>query len=279
MLKYSINKNLNCERRKFFQIVNTVHNYKNFLPWCVESVETNHKLEKFTNNDLKNLLLKKEVNFYNLILNKEIYEVKKFEGMLKVGFEMLDFSYFSNVTSVFPNIIISEVDNENSRIFKHLKSVWIIEDLKENLISINYNIEMEFKYSLYSRFTSVILDLLGESIVNSFVSEYDKITNSENKKNFLHFNYNVQENVIDNNLDNIENLQNFNKNIIKKLILKLLSMKIAKIDEIESLFQKIRENFSNLQKVIFYSELNEYNENRSILEKIWFEIKSEILNY
>ena len=274
MLKYSISKTLNCDRTKFYKIVASVEKYQHFLPWCIESYESNQKTETLKNIDLCKILLKKNINIESFKL-KDTLEVKTFEGFLKVGFQILDFTYVSNVTCIHPNIIISEVDNNKSVVFQHLKSIWIIEKIRENLITVDYNIEMQFKYGFYSQFTHMFLDLLGESIVNSFVKEYEN----------SNFEYKMSENInkedkifnIENGINNISNLAIYNKDLLRKFMSKLIYHKIANIKEIETLVHKISHDLTHLQRILFFSEINETNHNRSILEKIWDEIKIEIL--
>ncbi len=159
MLKYSITKSLQYDQIKFFELVRCVNNYKNYLPWCNDSKETNHKIDILNKNELSLILREKNVQYDLNSFETDKFEIKTYDGLLKVGFQVLDFSYCSKVTSIYPSLIISEVDSENSKVFENLNSVWKFEKVKNDILSIDYNLEMKFKYGLYSQFTHLFLSL------------------------------------------------------------------------------------------------------------------------
>ena len=275
MLKYSINKTLHYDQYRFFELVRCVNNYKNYLPWCVESKETNHRIEKLRKNDLTHFLREKNVLIDVNSLESDSVEINTFDGLLKVGFQVLDFSYSSKVSSIFPKLIISEVDGENSKIFENLKSVWKFEKLKNNVLSIDYNLEMKFKYGLYSQFTHLFMDLLGEKIVDSFIKEYEKMENYNNR--IIKEVHNSEKTFsIEKSVEKIKYLDINNKILIKDFFSNLLLLKIATVEELDFSFKKMNESYSSIQKVVFLCELNQNNKNKFFLEKIWSEIKNDL---
>ncbi len=153
MINYKYFKTLNFPLKTFLFTIVKVKNYKNFLPWCLDSFEKNHKSYDLTFDEIKTnhpeLFSNKYINDYLYLqnelnkseiknekkdcLNNEIkrYSIKTFEGYIKVGFDIIDFSYISKVYLICDNIVLSRTDDSQSNIFKKLESTWILKENKD----------------------------------------------------------------------------------------------------------------------------------------------------
>jgi len=168
MINYKYIQTLQFPLKSFLSTIIKVKNYKNYLPWCLDSFEKSHKSyelsleeirmklpELLSNKYIRDYLisqncLNKQENYSNTeekILAKK-FPIKTFDGYIKVGFDLIEFSYLSKVYLISENIVLSRTDDTHSNIFKKLESTWILSDndnssnneliSNENLYLINY---------------------------------------------------------------------------------------------------------------------------------------------
>jgi coenzyme Q-binding protein COQ10 len=159
MINYSTKQTLKFPIGLFYNTVVNVKNYKNFVPWCTDSWQNNPRT--VSPDKLKELS-----DYSEHFRNKD---VKMFQGGIKVGFNILDFQYTSNVYTVEPNIILSVV-TEDSKIFERLDSLWIIKENNQAL-DVEYTINFEFKNILFTNATGLFLDFIGKNIIQSFIDK------------------------------------------------------------------------------------------------------------
>ena len=292
MINYSTRHKLNLPLKFFFNTVRRVRDYKDFVPWCKDSYETNKhtkhlsyesiagKYPQLIHNKNSHAIIKDFFNFNKTHSadksSPSHLKVRNFEGTITVGFNILDFSYTSHVVAIEPNLILSVSDSSKSQIFKKLESLWIITEDKEDAsqIHIEYHINFEFKSYMFSHVTNLFLDFLGENIVKAFIEktkeESDKFSLVEEKLSEMDLNE-----VIDSKLSKIHFESQSDKVTLSLLINKLYEMKQLSLKEIEVLLRIIKHNLNFRRRLIFLSDIAVWN-NQIQVEKIKEEIKRGI---
>jgi ribosome-associated toxin RatA of RatAB toxin-antitoxin module len=278
MINFSHSQKLNFPLKQFYKTITKVKNYKNFLPWCIDSYEKDHKIYNLTYKEIqnkfpeltKNIIISNHLNkLYNN--NSNLINLKTYEGFIKVGFDLIEFSYLSKVYEISDKIILSITDDSQSHIFSKLESIWILDDEKNiskeknekekayniDEINIDYNIQFKMKSILFSKITSICMSFLGENIVKSFISHTEKIIKEENE-NYLLDNFNL------NNKD-INNKEELNAYIYKKKKLEnLIKNLFLNLNE-DNLDLNLNLNFNSdidIDKNTFIS----FSENESVKE-------------
>jgi ribosome-associated toxin RatA of RatAB toxin-antitoxin module len=321
MIYFSHSQKLNFPLKQFYRTITKVKNYKNFLPWCIDSYEKDHKIYNLTYMEIqnkfpeltKNIIISSYLNKrYNKLGenhtenkdNNNLINLKTYEGFIKVGFDLVEFSYLSKVYTISENIVLSITDDSQSHIFSKLESVWILEDdinIKKiedfEKINIDYNIQFEMKSILFSKITSLFMSFLGENIVKSFISQTEKMIKEENEnylsENLDNKNNNCKENEIirkkkldnliknldeflykenfeiDLNLDlELDNYHDFNTNKssekIKNLFYYLIKENILSLEELETLVKKTKLNISTKFQFLHYIDIYDLNNSNQI---------------
>ena len=282
MINHQINKNLNIPIKLFFNRVKRVRNYKNFVPWCIDSWETKGEFHTMEYDEF----MKKFPSLHENILAREkikeisskdnLIRLKQFDGGIKVGFNILDFSYTSNIVCIEPNIVLSITEGSNSKIFKTLESVWIMNQNKEKNSSmcVNYFINFEFKSFMFSHVTNLFLSFLGENIMKAFIQKCEKELN-ENK---------IESDVKCENLDFVEILDHRMKIIyfdsvsekhkIRSLFINLHKVNKLSVHELHDSLKILEGNQCYVKKLAFLSEIAIWSNDVQI-EKI----KNEIMSF
>jgi ribosome-associated toxin RatA of RatAB toxin-antitoxin module len=267
MIKYSIHKKLNFPKIKFFNTIKRVRNYKNFVPWCKDSWE----IEKETNSIPYDVIFKKFPSLEKNenareIINKRILKnpnlkIKTFSGGIKVGFNILEFSYISKVIAIEPDIILSVTDGSNSNIFKTLEGLWILTDLPkddQNKIAVEYVINFEFKSILYSHITKMFLNFIGDNIIKSFIDKCNLDQSEEEYEMDINTDTDFSE-ILDQKLERIT-FDTINEKIsLRCLLYNLYELKQMKLDQAETLLKLISHNKTELKKLVYLSEIAEWN--------------------
>lgn len=152
MINYKYTKTVNFPLKIFFNTITKVKNYKNFLPWCLDSYEKNHKSNNLTLLEiqtkhpelLRNKIISEYLHMENCIYkqnnnnhhqNEKVFNIKSYEGYIKVGFDIIDFSYLSKVYTISNNVVLSITDDSQSHIFQKLESTWILTEKNSKLHS------------------------------------------------------------------------------------------------------------------------------------------------
>jgi ribosome-associated toxin RatA of RatAB toxin-antitoxin module len=230
MINYSTKQILKIPIGLFYNTIINVKDYKNFVPWCTDSWQDTARVTKVDLGD------------YNHLFNDDI---KSFKGGIKVGFNVLDFSYTSHVYTNESNIVLSVV--ENSKIFERLESLWVIKENKDCTIQVDYSINFEFKNLIFSNATSLFLDFMGKNIVQAFIEKCEK-----EEKTFEGIKF-------DSEMEKLQILQLFEniKNELNK-------------EDKTLIFQRLKSDKFLIKKVLFLSDLL-INDNK---KKIINELKS-----
>jgi ribosome-associated toxin RatA of RatAB toxin-antitoxin module len=316
MINFSHTQKLNFPIKQFFNTITKVNNYKNFLPWCIDSYEKDHKIHLLTYKEIQNKFpdleknihtsthLNKKFNINNEQENKKenLIKIKTYEGCIKVGFDLVDFSYISKVYAISDNIVLSITDDSQSHIFSKLESVWILEEDsnpdKLEKLNIDYHIQFKMKSILFSRITSLCMSFLGENIVKSFISQTEKVIKEKEENEIINNNNNVNfnNNKIDfneemiNNKKKLENLikRSFetlalfedNSDKLKEKIKILFSYfqneNILSIEELEILVNKSKKNISTKFQLLHFIDICDEN-NLSQIRYIGKDLK-DLLN-
>jgi len=285
MINYSINKNLNLPIKLFFNSVRRVRNYKQFVPWCLDSWETKGDfifmkyedvMEKFPSlyeNKISREKLKEISSRQSE--NDNLLKIKQYEGGIKVGFNILDFSYSCNIVSIEPNVVLSVTEGTNSQVFKKLESVWIIDQVANtSSISVDYFINFEFKSFMFSNVTNLFLLFLGDNIMKAFVTKCE----NEMRDNKIQFDEISEDLNFSDILENKLNKINFDsvndKEIIKLFLINMHKINKLNLDEMVVLMKILENDETYLKKLVFLSELTIWN-NPMQIEKI----KNEIMSF
>jgi ribosome-associated toxin RatA of RatAB toxin-antitoxin module len=277
-MKYDKQLRLKFPVLNFFKVIKRVRNYKKFVPWCVDSWETNKTTLMISESDLfeKYPILNKE-NCQKILQkykNSKI-PVKTFDGGMKVGFHFLDFSYTSQVLAIEPNIILSTVDGENSLIFKELQSLWILNKKNNEDLIADYSIKFEFKSKLFYNATSVFLNFMGENIVKAFINRCNKeqeLLEEQTSEEEVEGNFNE---LIVHKFERISFESEQEKLSLKTFLEHLFIKGKLTLKEIELILKKTLYSKEILKKLIFFSELIMWHNNFQV-EKIIKEIQSNI---
>jgi ribosome-associated toxin RatA of RatAB toxin-antitoxin module len=171
MINFSTKHLLKFPIGLFYNKIVNVKDYKNFVPWCVDSWQDSSK----PFNEIQ--ILRKDLleNF------PEGKQIQIFKGGIKIGFNILDFSYISNVYTVEPNIVLSVVDSSSSKVFERLESIWLLNENPDETITVDYSINFEFKNIVYSNATSMFLDFIGKDIVQAFIDRSNRDIESRDR--------------------------------------------------------------------------------------------------
>ena len=287
MINYSINKNLNLPIKLFFNSVRRVRNYKQFVPWCIDSWETKgdfimmkyedvmQKFPSLYENKISREKLKEISYRQSESESDNLLKIKQYEAGIKVGFNILDFSYSCNIVSIEPNIVLSVTEGTNSQVFKKLESVWIMDqDVDSGSISVDYFINFEFKSFIFSNVTNLFLLFLGDNIMKAFITKCE----NEMRENKIQFDeisedLNFSE-ILENKLNKI-NFDSVNdKEIIKIFLINMHKINKLNLDEMVVLMKILGNDQTFINKLVFLSELAIWN-NQMQIEKI----KNEILSF
>lgn len=305
MINYFTSQNLKIPISIFFQTVKRVRNYKDFVPWCKDSWDTDSYTNTYTDTctDNKNKFMtydqiirtfptlikntnssKKLIEIFNennQICQYKKIKVKNYDGGITVGFNILDFQYISNVIVIEPNIILSVTDGSKSNVFKKLESLWIInEDKIKDEIIVDYYINFEFKSLVFSQVTHLFLEFLGENILKSFIEKSKQdmklIENSVYVENMQKMNELEFSQIVDYKFEKILSEVSVNEKAkLKKMLNNLFELKKINLQELEKLVNVLKYNTTFLNKLLFLSDIAIWN-NHIQLEKIRREISSEV---
>lgn len=287
MINYSINKNLNLPIKLFFNSVRRVRNYKQFVPWCIDSWETKgdfimmkyedvmQKFPSLYENKISREKLK-EISYRQSESDSDnLLKIKQYEAGIKVGFNILDFSYSCNIVSIEPNIVLSVTEGTNSQVFKKLESVWIMDqDVDSGSISVDYFINFEFKSFIFSNVTNLFLLFLGDNIMKAFITKCE----NEMRENKIQFDEISEDLNFCEILENKLNKINFDfvndKEIIKIFLINMHKINKLNLDEMVVLMKILGNDQTYINKLVFLSELAIWN-NQMQIEKI----KNEIMSF
>lgn len=319
MINYSINKNLNLPIKLFFSTVRRVRNYKNFVPWCLDSWETKGEIFMMKYEEVmkkfpslyENKMTREKLKSISNNDNQNMIKLKQYEGGIKIGFNILDFSYSCNIISIEPNIVLSVTEGRNSHIFKKLESLWIInqknnhddniqtnlkntseninQNIEQNLIrndsiddtnqsdtvplSVDYFINFEFKSIVFSHVTNLFLLFLGDNIMKAFISKCESEL-GENKKELDDFSEDLNfVEILDNRIRRIHFDSCDEKESIRDLLVNLHRLNKLNINELIDYMSILEINQSYVKKLAFLSEIAVWT-NTVQIEKIKNELMS-----
>jgi ribosome-associated toxin RatA of RatAB toxin-antitoxin module len=281
MINYSACHKLKIPIKMFFRNVRQVKDYKDFVPWCTNSWEGNVKIENINFDKISldyPILLKNENSkklIHSLKKDNEIIKVGTFEGGITVGFNLLDFSYESNVFCIEPNLVFSVTDSSKSNIFQRLESLWIITPHNDEEILVNYEISFQFESLMLSNFTNFFLNFLGENILKAFVQKCNsEITNIEKEE--LIYSEKEIKSFLDYKFDMINFDSSSEKSNLKFFINNLYNLKILNFRQVENILIRLKREKTFSTQLSFLSENAVWSSHIGV-EKILNELESTYL--
>ncbi|CAX64103.1 hypothetical protein PFAG_01961 [Plasmodium falciparum Santa Lucia] len=147
---YRKNIDIVCAKDLFFYTILNVDRYKYFLPYVTDSKITEKNKEYFKANlQIENIFFKEK--------------------------------YDSLIQFIYPTTIT--VSSEDTNIFHHLITEWIIKE-KKNCINIDFYINFRLKNKIYQNFMNLYIKELGKKILYSFINESK--SNSYKNTDVLH---------------------------------------------------------------------------------------------
>lgn len=127
---------------QMYSIVADVANYKDFVPWCLDS---------------------------RVLTIKESTSSMEAEAELTVGYSLFREKYVSQV-SLIPNESVVAVSKQTN-LFEYLRTTWGFQKGKDpNTCWVSFQLEFHFKNALYNR----VSDLFFQDIVNNMVAAFEK---------------------------------------------------------------------------------------------------------
>jgi ribosome-associated toxin RatA of RatAB toxin-antitoxin module len=126
-----------CEH--IYDVVADVASYKHFIPWCQDSI-----------------IIEANENYLKAELN--------------VGFNIFNETYVSEVTMKRPNLIIAV--STDTKLLKYLKTEWKFTPASNdsNACWVTFQIEFQFKSSLYNHISDLFFDEVVKNMTNAFES-------------------------------------------------------------------------------------------------------------
>jgi coenzyme Q-binding protein COQ10 len=162
-------KVIGYSREMMFDIVKDVASYKDFVPFCLDSVIIQKE---------KQIIALRRGNKANVDAQPM---PKTFKAQLTVGFPPLRESYVSTVTYVQYDFI--KTLSQNTSVFEYIAAEWTFSELdsrrnadvairhiddKSSCCAIDFNVSFRFNSVIYSRFSSVFLDKIFKQMVGAF---------------------------------------------------------------------------------------------------------------
>ncbi|SBT74759.1 coenzyme Q-binding protein COQ10 homolog, mitochondrial, putative [Plasmodium malariae] len=134
---YRNNVDIVCKSHIFFCTILNVDGYKHFLPYVTDSKITE----------------KAERHFKAILQIENILFKEKYNSIIK-------FNYPTTIT----------VSSEDSKLFNHLITRWIIKE-KQNCINVDFYINFRLKNIIYQNFMNLYIKELGKKILYAFIKE------------------------------------------------------------------------------------------------------------
>ena len=136
--RHSERRLLKYSAEKLYQVVADIENYKNFVPWCVDSV-----------------IMKRKGN--------------ELEAELSVGYSLFHERYTSLV-STQPPTRVTAISNQTN-LFEFLRTDWEFHPARDGQSTwVTFQVEFQFKSALYNR----ISELFFQDIINHMVAAFEK---------------------------------------------------------------------------------------------------------
>lgn len=115
---------------------------------------------------MKSLCLQKnQIEYEGKLLKYGNNEIR--EGVLSVGFGIINITYSSYVFSDFDSFVLSKA--VNSQVFEEMSSLWKFKDAGELGSEVTYSISFQYRKKIYENLTSLILESLGATMVDKFM--------------------------------------------------------------------------------------------------------------
>ena len=139
-------RNLRYSCQEIYDIVYNVNDYKNFMPWCIDSKT----------------------------LSSKNYNIQELTIGFKSGLFNLSEKYTSKVEYVKDQSITAiSLDN---KMFNHLNSKWLFTPgTNANTCTVNFYIEFSFKSEFHSHVANIFFEEVAKKIVSSFESRCRKL--------------------------------------------------------------------------------------------------------
>ncbi|KOB60898.1 hypothetical protein PFHG_02631 [Plasmodium falciparum HB3] len=170
------------KKGKKFYITNNHFNYdikRNFTIFQNSFIKTNDIVYR-KNIDI---VCAKDLFFYTILNDSKITEKNKeyFKANLQIENIFFKEKYDSLIQFIYPTTIT--VSSEDTNIFHHLITEWIIKE-KKNCINIDFYINFRLKNKIYQNFMNLYIKELGKKILYSFINESK--SNSYKNTDVLH---------------------------------------------------------------------------------------------
>lgn len=135
--RHSERRLLKYSAEKLFQVVSDIDNYKNFVPWCIDSA-----------------VLKRKENHL--------------EAELSVGYSLFHEKYISLVSIQAPTRVTA-ISNQTN-LFEFLKTDWEFQPGRDGHSTwVTFQVEFQFKSALYNK----ISEMFFQDIINHMVAAFE----------------------------------------------------------------------------------------------------------
>ncbi|KAI6210074.1 Coenzyme Q-binding protein COQ10-like protein A, mitochondrial [Aphelenchoides besseyi] len=155
--RYKPTDDRNYTAPQMFDVVHTVAEYPQFVPWCKQA-------------DVRKI-------------NEHVIEAELF-----IGYPPFHENYTSRVTSLYPNVVRSVVTE--GRLFKFLETTWRFgptdDGFPANSCNLDFTLEFEFKSALHAQFTQLFFGQVVRTMVTAFLNRAEQLYGPPSFDHFHH---------------------------------------------------------------------------------------------
>ena len=182
-------------RQQMCDLVYNVAEYKEFVPFCVDSVILSDGASKINHLNLR--LMDKKATENSLVLKDDTktQSAKNFKARLEIGFPPIKESYVSHVSMVRPHFV--KAISRDTNLFEFLINEWkfyphpVNTNIKNTntIATSNFNhksdeekccllefyVSFKFRNPIYSGFSTLFMDQIFKKMVTAFISRAQEL--------------------------------------------------------------------------------------------------------